>query len=133
MIFELNSEYLISSLPASKVKSKASALSSDDLNTETQLFIQLCNQPKIDCEITISPVISNKYIQLGSIFHHLIAQDGFASWFTRSCNWRYTEKKQNGKQASEAIADFEMIKSAGTINSLKQLISIASRGSLISE
>ena len=74
VIFELNSEYLISSLPASKGKSKASALSSDDLNTETQLFIQnfLCNQPKIDCEITISPVISNKYIQLGSIFHHLV-------------------------------------------------------------
>lgn len=46
------------------------------------------------------------------------------------------EKKQNGKQLSEAIADFEMIKSIGTINSsttvtgLKQLISIAGRGFL---
>ena len=41
------------------------------------------------------------------------------------------EKKQNGKQLSEAIADLKMIKSAGTMNSaptvagLKQLISIA--------
>ena len=46
------------------------------------------------------------------------------------------QKKENGKHLSEVIADFEMIKSAGTMNSsttvagLKQLIHVAEKGAV---
>eukprot|EP01036_Dinobryon_divergens_P025168 gene25168-33691_t len=133
MIFELDSEYPISSAPSItlEVVKGLSPCALDELH-EVAMNTAMSNIGNS----SIHSIVESAKDWLRD--NNFAGQDGsvYSDMVRKVMQLEMREKKQNGKQLSEAITDFEMIKSAGTINSsptvagLKQLISIASRGSL---